>query len=82
MPVSDCDVVALLRAMEVVPIYRVEFPNTVLGIVPESLEASKVDEDVKFPLAVPVNAAVIVPALKFPEASRNTIVDDTGPLPA
>lgn len=29
----------------------------------------------KLPLAVPVNAAVIVPAVKFPEASRATIVD-------
>ena len=29
----------------------------------------------KFPLAVPVKAAVIVPAVKFPEASRATIVD-------
>ena len=29
----------------------------------------------RFPLAVPVKAAVIVPAVKFPEASRATIAD-------
>ena len=29
------------------------------------------------PDAVPVSAAVIVPAVKFPEASRSTIVDAT-----
>lgn len=61
--------------------YVVEFlvplsPRARTGTVPVVRQvAFKLDEEVRFPLAVPVKDAVIVPALKLPEPSRATIVD-------
>ena len=59
VPVKVWLALALLRAIAVVPIYRVELPNTPLGIVPDKLPAVRLVKAAPEPLnAVAVKVPV------------------------
>ena len=79
IPVNDCEADALFRAMEVVPMKRVELPNTAEGIVPLKFPAVRLvrlapDTAPNKPDQVPVVTLPVVIKLDDPAAGDAPIV--------